>query len=86
MTELGKIANALHSIQDAWPEGHYACQPWDGPYSWPPGTGAVIHYLGDYQPSQDVEDDAIDLSWYYLNDLRNNYFTGPTWYLPDSCN
>ena len=78
MTEQGKTANALHAIQDAWPDGHYGYQPWDGPLSWLLGTDPETHYQGDYYPSQDVENAAIDLSWYYLNDLRNNYFTSPT--------
>ena len=80
MTENGKYANALHAIQDAWPLGHFGFLPWGGFFYWPPGTDPGVHF-----PTDDRFQDAVDASWYYLRDLRQDYFDSPTWFLPNSC-
>jgi hypothetical protein len=85
MTELGRIANALHAIQDAWPVGHWGYQPWGGLRYWPPGTDPIVHLIGDTNPSPDTVQFAVDRSWQYLRDVARNYFTSRAWYLPNSC-
>lgn len=88
MAEAGKLANALHAIQDAWPLGHYGYLPWDGPFSWPAGTDPILHVLGDRYPSDSQVQSAIEESYLLLPDLRDNDLnssSGGGWYLPDSC-
>jgi hypothetical protein len=85
----GDLAKALHLVQDQWPIGH-RYKPWGGPFNWPDGTGGpimgpIIHFTGDYNPSADVINNALNSTYQYLRDYLNRNLKDPLNYLPSPC-